>query len=86
VTSDSSWLSEVARAFDDAWYGPLLVALACLVAVVILVRATAPAVRQATMTLHRRRSAVSPYPGRHVAPPGWKPVTGMARSGRGEAG
>jgi hypothetical protein len=86
VTSDSSWLSDVAQAFEGDWYGPLLVALACLVAVVVLVRATAPAVRQATMTLHRRRPAVSPYPGRHVAPPGWKPVTGVVRSGQGEAG
>ncbi|NUR73665.1 MAG: hypothetical protein HOU81_22850 [Hamadaea sp.] len=84
MTSDSSWLSEVARAFEGGWYGPLLVALASLVAVVLLVRATAPAVRQATMTLHRRRPAVSPYPGRHVAPPGWKPATGLIRGGRGE--
>ncbi|NUO55450.1 MAG: hypothetical protein HOV71_28615 [Hamadaea sp.] len=86
MTSDSSWLSDVARAFQGDWYGPLLVALACLVAVVILVRTTAPAVRQATMTLHRRRPAVSPYPGRHVAPPGWKPVTGLVQSGQSETG
>ncbi|NUT31802.1 MAG: hypothetical protein HOV79_01895 [Hamadaea sp.] len=74
MTSDSSLLGAVTDVLDGAWPAPFLVALPGLVAVVFLVRAGAPAVRQATFTLQRRRPAVSPYPGRHVAPPGWKPA------------
>ena len=71
MTSNSSWLAAVAHSLDGAWYSPVLVAVVAF-GLIILVRVTAAA-RARQESYARRRVAVSAYPGRHVAPPGWKP-------------
>ena len=70
MTSNSSWLAAVTHSLDGAWYSPVLVAVVALI-LIALVRATA-ATRARQMSYARRR-AVNAYPGRHEAPPGWKP-------------
>ncbi|NUP31920.1 MAG: hypothetical protein HOU01_09395 [Streptomycetaceae bacterium] len=71
MTSNSSWLSSVAETINGAWYVPFLVALVAL-GLMLGVRAAVPTLRQATA--ERRRPVASPYPGRHVAPPGYRPA------------
>ncbi|WP_157546777.1 hypothetical protein [Hamadaea tsunoensis] len=71
MTSNSSWLATVAETIDGAWYVPFLVALVAF-GLILGVRAAVPTLRPATVV--RRRPVASPYPGRHVAPPGYRPA------------